>query len=579
MDELRVDHTRYIERIQQKRALSAAWKLDPGIWDHIVWRRCTVRILLVCDGFLYFSDEDFGLSDLIGILKNEPFAFARFDLSAAHRSNVSDARVGVGNAHLTRTIKSFRFDDAAKFDPALYDQVWLFGSERSSPSGGDWTPRLSDTELRALSQFMESGGGVFATGDHEDLGCAMGGFLPRVRSMRRWFFPGPGPNGEGLAPPFEGAGRFDTNRQGASGGWQFDDQSDVVPQVLDLQYYTARVGVLREASWPHPLLCGPEGPITVLPDHPHESQCTAADTLDWAPTFDGYTVTEFPAATDGGAQPVPEVIAWSRVLGGHTTSGKSGNTVARTFGAMAAYDGHRASVGRVVTDATWHHFININLTGEAGAAFPKSIGFLATAAGIAHYEDIQAYFRNIALWLSRPSKLTCMRNWGLLVVINSHRFKEIYDPRVTLDNARLHDYIFVGRHARDAIGKYASQCQSWRWLVDLVLEEWPIKKWIDPGDPWVARPDIGRTEQETVLEGLVPLEWLVEASLGGAVLALRDKLFPLNEQTFERVDDAAIDELVHVGARTGLGFGARHLREGMRKFEGLFDAIEPLSER
>jgi hypothetical protein len=579
MDGLRVDPARYIERIQEKRALSHAWKLDPGLWDHIVWRSCTIRILLVCDGFLYFSDEDFGLSDLIGILKNEPFAFARFELSAAHRSNVSDARVGVGNPHLTRTIKSLRFDDAAKFDPTLYDQVWLFGSDRSSPSGGDWSPRLSDTELRALSQFMDGGGGVFATGDHEDLGCAMGGFLPRVRAMRRWFFPGLGPNGEGLAPPFEGAGRFDTNREGPSGGWQFNDQSDVVPQVIEPHYYKARVGVLREVSWPHPILCGPEGPITVLPDHPHESQCTAADTLDWAPTFDGYTITEFPAATDGGEQPIPEVIAWSRVIGGHPTSGKSGNTVARMFGAIAAYDGHRASVGRVVTDATWHHFININLTGEAGAAFPKSVGFLATAEGMAHYEDIQAYFRNIALWLSRPPKLKCMRNWSLLVAINSHRFKEIYDPRVTLESARLHDYIFVGRHARDAIGKYASQCQSWRWLIDIVLEEVRIKKWIDPGDPWVPRPEVERREVETVLEGLVPLEWLVEASLGGAVLALRDKLFPLEEKTFERVSDEAIDELVRAGSRAGLRVGARGLREGLKDVQDLFNPIEAGDER
>ena len=30
---------------------------------------------------------------------------------------------------------------------------------------------------------------------------------------------------------------------------------------------------------------------------------------------------------------------------------------------QATYDGHRADVGRVVCDSTWHHFVNVNLTG------------------------------------------------------------------------------------------------------------------------------------------------------------------------------------------------------------------------
>jgi hypothetical protein len=574
MDEMHVDPTQLAARRAEKLALSRAVKLNPGLWEHVVWRACTVRILLVCDGFLYFSDEDFGLSDLITILKDEPFGFAKFEISAAHRGNVSNDRAGIGNPRLTRTIQAFRFDDATKFNPALYDQVWLFGSDRSASNAqGSWSPRLSDAELRALTQFMDAGGGVFATGDHEDLGCAMGGFLPRVRAMRRWFFPNLGPNGEGKAPPFEGHGRLDTNREGPSGGWQFNDQSDIVPQVIEPRYYTAPVGILREASWPHPLLCGTSGPITVLPDHPHESQCTAASDVGWSPTFDGYTVSEFPAASDGGTKPLPEVVAWSQVLGGHTTSGKSGHTVARRFGAVAAYDGHRAGVGRVVTDATWHHFINVNLTGEATAGFPKNIGFLATG-GEVHYAQVQQYFRNIALWLSPPAKLSCMRNWALVLFINNHRFKEIYDPRVTLSAAHIHDFIYVGRHARDTIGKYASQCQSTRWIFDLVLERYPIKKWIDPIDPWSPRLEDAEAQQPVPPGAFVETEWIAEAAIGGAVLALRDKLFPLNEKTFEQVDDEMLDNLVDTGARMALKAAGRTLEEGLKAFDGLIQAVE-----
>lgn len=51
---------------------------------------------------------------------------------------------------------------------------------------------------------------------------------------------------------------------------------------------------------------------------------------------------------------------------------------AHTFGAICAYDGWRAGpngVGRVVTDATWRHFINLNLVGgppSGGGGFPVS---------------------------------------------------------------------------------------------------------------------------------------------------------------------------------------------------------------
>lgn len=569
MDDIRIDVTGFSHRLDEKLELNRKWRRNPLFWEeHLLWRPCSVRILLVCDDFLYFSDEDFGLSDLIGVLKDEPFPFARFDISAAHRSNISGPRLGVGNARLTRTIAAFNFADPAKFDPSLYDQVWLFGSARSRrQADGQWSGRLSDSELRVLCQFMNGGGGVFATGDHEDLGCAMGGFLPRVRAMRRWFFPMPGPNGEGLAPPIGGEGRFDTNREGPTGGYQFDDQSDVVPQVIEPKYYTARTFILRETAWPHPLLCGPGGVITVLPDHPHESQCTVAADLNWTPVIDGLTVTEFPPAVDGGARPVPEVVAWSRVIGGHSTSGKTGTTISRRFGAIGAYDGHRAGVGRVVTDATWHHFINVNLTGSSGSSFPKTIGFLATPQGQAHYAEIQAYFRNIALWLARPQKITCMRNWGLLLVIHSHRLQEVFDPDIRLGTAKVNDLIIIGRHARDTLGRYASQCQSYRWLIDLVLARIPVRRWIDPIDPWspVEEFEEGDPRQnDAELHTLVDLEWMGEAALGGAVLALREKLFPLDKAGLERLDDDALDKLVDMGAATAIRTAGQFLHEGLR---------------
>lgn len=554
-------------KIQNRLDTIDNFRINPALYDKLLWRPCTVNILMVADNFLYFSDEDFGLSDLIGILKNEDLSYARFNITVAHRNNPSDVRMGVGNADISGQIKNFKFDDSDDFGPATYDQVWLFGSQRSAKDGTDWTNRLTDSELRVLMEFMDAGGGVFATGDHEDLGCAMGGFVPRVRQMRRWFFDDVGPNGEGLAPPFDGPGRFDTNRQGHDAGYQFDDQSDDIPQPIIPKIYSVRTGVYFSATFPHPVLCGPNGAIEVLPDHPHESQCTTVALPNATETLAGATFTEFPAATDGGIRPLPEVIATSTVIGGHTTSGKSGNTVARTFGAIGAYDGHRASVGRIVTDATWHHFININLTGASGGAGDKALGFLATTAGQAAYDEIKAYFLNIALWMSPSNKLRCIRNWGLFYMVQNERLVEVFNPRITLKNARLVDYLVLGRHARDAIGKFAGQCQGIKWTWDLVWEEVPRPFFIDMGDPWRPLPD--EDLDDAMLNDLSPrdlldLEWIGDVALGGAVLALREEAFPLNQKTLDNFDELG-EKITRKGARQALKVAMPFVENGLEQ--------------
>lgn len=68
----------------------------------------------------------------------------------------------------------------------------------------------------------------------------------------------------------------------------------------------------------------------------------------------------------------------------------------KLFAAVAAYNGHRARVGRVATDATWHHFININLDGT-GSGLP---GF-TTAGGVDTdtFTRIRQYYVNLASWL------------------------------------------------------------------------------------------------------------------------------------------------------------------------------------
>jgi hypothetical protein len=140
-----------------------------------------------------------------------------------------------------------------------------------------------------------------------------------------------------------------------------------------------------------------------MPDHPHEGECVEPSDTGLQLTFAGALSAEFPNASGGGARPLPEVISSSTVLSGTTSGGKS-PTLPQTFGGSCAYNGHRAAVGGVVTDATWHHFVNINLVGDLGAGplDPKRLGFLHSAAGQADLEEVRAYFRNLAVWLAPP---------------------------------------------------------------------------------------------------------------------------------------------------------------------------------
>src|SRR5450432_3149342 len=86
------------------------------------------------------------------------------------------------------------------------DQVWLFGDFPSNLSDNHTESRfspLSDSELKCLAEWMDRGGGVFAAGDHWNLGASMCSRIPRVRSMRRWT-PGQG------VPPMDGDARHQT---------------------------------------------------------------------------------------------------------------------------------------------------------------------------------------------------------------------------------------------------------------------------------------------------------------------------------------------------------------------------------
>lgn len=491
-------------------------------------RFCQVKMLVVTDGTGDFSDTaGFGLGKFLKAFLT-PVAFTYFSIDKAHRQNGAGTTPGFDN---------FKFDK-----PGLnlnnYDVIWLFGVDRKGTF-------LSNTELRKLSEYMDNGGGLFATGDHEDLGVDLCGKVPRVRNMRRWFFPGSGPNGEPPAPGATGNNHdtvVDTNPglPGLQGS-----QSDEVPQTIRPKYYTGWTfpGIFGLKKYPHPVLCGPKGVIKVMPDHMHEGLCEVPTDVTRTFTFSGYIITEYPAP--GGVRVLPEVVAWG-----------TNRLTNAEFGLISAYDGHQApDVGRVLTDATWHHFFNINLIG-----FESAMSINPTVK--AQYEDIQAYFRNIGYWLARKSKQQCFRSRGYWWV--QHHFDVLiaYVPDLKGRNSITY-FRHLGVIARNALNDLASQCQS----SAIVLEVFPKVPFKGLLDPWQFPPE--PLPEPDLFQGFDP-EFISDVALGAGLHTLRTATL-----TQKEVSDKEVLELMEKGVQEGLQLVAQSLKKSLAALEKSFEAGPP----
>lgn len=323
--------------------------LKPFFWP------CRQQILMVADGGIAFDTGGFALSKVLSILENNPEWWAKFNITCAHRGGTpgTTATVPTEQGATRQVLQGFRFTQTG-FGINGYHQVWLFGILPGN--GGVYDPNsansLSTQELEILSRWMdEQRGGVFATGDHEELGANLCAKVPRVRSMRRWT------NAQGV-PPVGGQNRHDTLVTGANMSIESTDETDRYPMTIDPTYYSlASWHPFVHRSAPHPILCGTDGVITILPDHPHEGDVVEPADLGQTFSFGSYTnKPEYPIVA--GHQPRPQVIAEARVLPVHKQPGASGPghkgpANAKDFGVIGAYDGHGANVGRVAVDSTW----------------------------------------------------------------------------------------------------------------------------------------------------------------------------------------------------------------------------------
>lgn len=186
---------------------------------------CTPRVLVVTD--MWFSKENavfqgFSLSQFVDTL-----------LGAG--MEVTRANILGPNNEPAGTLLDFKFDDVSNgLSRSRYDVCFIFTFDDEA-RGRFGVPILEDSELTAIKKFMEEGGGVFATGDHEDLGARTAKDIPRVRSMRKWTFD------QGV-PSQSGPDRLSTMLSGDDVMYEFADESDIHPQRLFLNRDTVAGG-------------------------------------------------------------------------------------------------------------------------------------------------------------------------------------------------------------------------------------------------------------------------------------------------------------------------------------------------
>ncbi|MGB8701607.1 MAG: hypothetical protein WCD18_19505, partial [Thermosynechococcaceae cyanobacterium] len=454
-----------------------------------------INILVVTDSIVSFGSEHdprnlnedyFGMSHLISILDQVA------TVTKAHRTNDPLTAPGV--------VPNFRFDE---HNLNNYHQIWLLGFA---------TGILPDPERAAIADFMNKGGGVFATGDHAGLGSALAIGLPRVGSMRYWQSP----------PPSLGPDRIDTTRPDVNDVVVFENQSDDIPQILRLKLYQWSQHRWFREVYPHPLLCSASGSITEFPDHMHEGEVIVPNNLDAKMKIGGKTFDEYPKDKNGN-RVSPEVVAWGWTTGRadpevmhgiHT--GDPGTSIPRWTGTIGVYDGHQANVGRVVVHSTWHHFFDINLIGDNAANRPEfndpraalwQKGFTASPNGLRILSQIDQYYKNIVHWLSPGVGRLLQFNALIVQLATSHHIREV----VEINNASA---LPVGAYAWEYALRYYPPCMLIE-LTSIAIEEIPV-----PWGPW-GGPDPGPDpgpDDAPMPHWPIPPKQLAQAALGGALL-------------------------------------------------------------
>ena len=237
----------------------------------------------------------------------------------------------------------------SNIDSSDFDELWLFAVD----IGGG----LTEKECIAIASFRQRGGGVLLARDHQDLGSCIC-------------------NLDGIGA----ANFFHTKNQ----------DPEESRHCIDDPYTTS-------ISWPN-YHSGSNG------DYQTITSVEPIHELLHNPTSSSGVIEFFPAHPHEGAVGVPADEKNARVI----AIGKS-KVTNRSFNLAVAFensqDADGKTLGRTVTESTFHHFVDYNWDTDKGCP-----SFVEEAVGDSMktepraLEDIKTYVRNLALWLA-PSTI------------------------------------------------------------------------------------------------------------------------------------------------------------------------------
>ncbi len=484
------------------------------------WRRCTVKVLIVTDGGLNFGIGGFDLSEFLTSFNQlQATTWNNYQITLGHRGTITPST----NPLVVNQISTFNFQTSVTLND--FDQVWLFGI--NSGTG------LPAAELTVVENYMNGGGGLFATGDHGYLGSSLCGNITRVKDMRYWSDNPVASTNDVNEVSMSGKRRNDTNRPkaGDSTSLYFDNQSDNIPQEIAVRTFGA--------GMPHPLLSistgiRPSGIIDIMPDHPHEGECKPATS---------FTVNSVTVPT--------QIIATSFVLGGSTTGAGSGKalTEPHCFPSIAVWDGRLANAGRIVVDATWHHFVNINLNG-VGSNFGDIPG-LQSGLTTADFQVIRQYYMNISLWISRPKSWWCWRRFIWIELLRDSQLIEasLNNPNEKIENISLPDLNSIGSLAEEILSAKFSPSFAREFLIEALETVNPqISSLLNIWKP--ENKEKTKNLQESYYQPWLNLDLILYTSVGAGFIALRDD----KKISGDKLDEKDLDRVTEIFNK-GMVFG------------------------
>ncbi len=281
----------------------------------------------------------------------DDWSIARFSLLRDYLTGWKDA----DGQPLCQVVARDRVADAEGNDAILgsldqsdFDQLWLFAVDV-----GDG---ISAKDCAGITRFRQRGGGILATRDHMDLGSSLCN-LAGIGAAHFFHSKNPDPDltRHCIDDPYTTSISYPNYHSGANGDRQ----------------------VITPTAPPHALLRNPNSPtgmIQFFPAHPHEGAVG--------------TTSQTPQA---------RVIATgtSKITG-------------RDFNLAVAFERELDATGtcwvRAVAESTFHHFCDYNWDPRAGCpSFVDEPPGDAMQTEPRALDDIHAYIRNLAVWLSARS--------------------------------------------------------------------------------------------------------------------------------------------------------------------------------